>query len=125
MTEMSDAQFVSYMDMHSRTERALFHKDHINRLLALAGEEPDEVHEWQAWHYHDMKPILDKVRSRLEAETKAAPKPFDDDHRYCHNCRRERDECGHSAIEVMLNAKTGRKDNEGVTVLDCPWHQVK
>lgn len=38
MTLESDRDFLLYVDLHSETERALFSREHANRLLKLAGE---------------------------------------------------------------------------------------
>jgi len=38
--KMTDEQLIDYCDLHSETERALFSRQHINRMLELAGEEP-------------------------------------------------------------------------------------
>ena len=62
---MTDEVFINYMEAHSRTERALFKKDHINRLLTLAGEEPNQVIEWQPWFYRDMESTLTKAKSNI------------------------------------------------------------
>lgn len=51
------------MELHSQTERALFHRDYVNRLLDLAGvDEPLEEREFVSWRYHDMEPYLVAAR---------------------------------------------------------------
>lgn len=40
----TDDEFLDYMYWHSKTERHLFHRDHVRRLLMLSGHEnPDEI----------------------------------------------------------------------------------
>lgn len=57
-----DEDFLAYMEGHSQTPRALFSRKQVNRLLTMAGEEPDEWREWVAWHYWDMKPTLEAAK---------------------------------------------------------------
>lgn len=35
--DWSDEEFLGYVDLHSRTERALFHAEHVRRLYKMAG----------------------------------------------------------------------------------------
>jgi hypothetical protein len=37
MADLTDAELPGYCEIHCRTERALFHSSHFNRLVALAG----------------------------------------------------------------------------------------
>lgn len=37
---MTDAEFLGYVDLHCRTERALFAREHVDRLYQLAGLPP-------------------------------------------------------------------------------------
>ena len=37
MTDMTDEELIGYARIHCTTERALFHKDHIVRLLKMGG----------------------------------------------------------------------------------------
>ena len=34
---MTDEELIDYCDSHCETEQALFHVDHVNRMLKLAG----------------------------------------------------------------------------------------
>lgn len=50
MTDMSDEDLIGYCEIHCRTQRALFHRDHVNRMLVLAGHPEGfvkEIPEWQ------------------------------------------------------------------------------
>ena len=62
MSEMTDDELIGYCLIHCRTERALFHKDQINRMIALAGFPegfPESVDiEWQSVH-EPMKVLCD------------------------------------------------------------------
>ena len=60
--EMSDADFIGYCEIHSKSERALFCRRDVNRLLELAGMQADEWREWVSWHYGDMKAILKRAK---------------------------------------------------------------
>ncbi len=67
---MTDDELIGYADLHCRTERALFHRDHVNRLLTLAGAAFRlGVDEWIAVHADVMLPILDKIKNRRGAPT--------------------------------------------------------
>lgn len=65
MEYWSDEKFLGYMTIHSKTERALFRNDYVDRLTALAGKEDVEHREWVSWHYRDMKPYLDAAYKNL------------------------------------------------------------
>jgi hypothetical protein len=49
MADLTDAELPGYCETHCRTERALFHSDHLNRLLALAGY-GDTYRMPEGWH---------------------------------------------------------------------------
>lgn len=38
-------KFLGYVELHAQTPRALFHLDHVNRLLEMAGEDTVTVPE--------------------------------------------------------------------------------
>lgn len=42
MSDMTDEQFLRYVEAHSETDRALFHRDMVRRFLTLAGENLDD-----------------------------------------------------------------------------------
>lgn len=39
--DWDDESFLGYVEIHSRTELALFHRDHAIRLIKLAGQDPE------------------------------------------------------------------------------------
>lgn len=41
MTDLTDSEFLGYVEIHSRTERALFSQAHAQRLLRMAGNPPN------------------------------------------------------------------------------------
>ena len=42
MSDMTDEQFLRYVETHSETDRALFHRSMVSRFLTLAGENLDD-----------------------------------------------------------------------------------
>lgn len=52
---MTDEELINYTELHSQTERALFHRDHVARMYQLAGraELPSNLPEWIGWHSYD------------------------------------------------------------------------
>ena len=42
LTEWSDEEFLSYVEIHCKTERAVFHRDMVARLYKMAGRQIDE-----------------------------------------------------------------------------------
>jgi hypothetical protein len=60
----SDRDFLGYVYLHSQTELALFHKDHINRLLKLAGKEElqEPCPSFMGVHYDVAKPLIEAAR---------------------------------------------------------------
>jgi hypothetical protein len=66
MDEWTDEQFLSYVELHSTTERHLFSKGHVIRLLALAGREvPPLVSALIAVHHDLAQPMVDAARVRM------------------------------------------------------------
>lgn len=63
----SDDNFIGYCETHSKTERHLFHRDHANRLLRLAGmpEQPG-LGEYVAIDEWTVKELVDAARERLK-----------------------------------------------------------
>ncbi len=67
MKEWSDAEFLGYVDEHSRTDLALFSREHVNRLLRLAGrEEITDLPSFVGMHRCDISDIIETARGRLE-----------------------------------------------------------
>ena len=73
--EMTDEQLIGYCEIHCRSERALFHADHINRLLELAGHPENYVRRVSGWlslHDDAMMPLCKLARNRLSCPTNPA-----------------------------------------------------
>lgn len=68
MAEMTDRELIGYCRLHCQTERALFHRDHVNRVLALAGLSPGRqiLQEWMSIH-EEMTELCDLAQARLDA----------------------------------------------------------
>lgn len=66
---MTDEQFLGYCSIHCETPVAGFHKDHVARLLRLAGE-PDEANEVagnaRQIYYLDQDAVLPRVEEARE-----------------------------------------------------------
>jgi hypothetical protein len=65
-----DEDFIDYCRWHSRTDRALFHRDHVKRMAKLAGDEvlaarAGTFPEWVAVHEEAMMPLVEKARAKL------------------------------------------------------------
>lgn len=64
---MNDEEFLGYVEIHSRTELALFHIDHICRLYELAGITPPVLRgSWYGAHSDFAQPLVDMAWSRQE-----------------------------------------------------------
>lgn len=65
---MTDTEMVEYVNTHSRTPRALFHRDHINQMMEFTGQPTIGSHEgeWFVWCYEDAKKTIDKARRQLD-----------------------------------------------------------
>lgn len=69
-TDWTDEDFLGYCDIHCETPRALFSREHIERLAKLAGGEwvwrnPHAVPTFYALHAAEAKPLIKKARERL------------------------------------------------------------
>lgn len=78
MADLTDAELPGYCEIHCRTERALFHSRHLNRMLELAGHPPG-YHKTvpEGWHTvreTTMDPLVKLARER------AAPAPKGEQH---------------------------------------------
>lgn len=66
MDDLTDAELPGYFDAHCRTERALFHKSHIVRLVRLSGDErlakliDDEAPEFMVMRPQEADPLIRK-----------------------------------------------------------------
>lgn len=68
MADLTDEQLPDYCETHCRTERALFHSRHLNRMPSLAGHPPDyhkTVPEgWYTVRENTMDPLVKLARER-------------------------------------------------------------
>jgi hypothetical protein len=70
-----DAFFLGYCEDHSRTERALFHRRDVRRVLLLAGFAPSywlvlhalEKEFWSVGH-ETMGPLVKRARRRMACQ---------------------------------------------------------
>jgi hypothetical protein len=85
----TDEAFLSYVELHARTELALIHRDHVARLHRLAGtgvtlEDLTSVPTWVAMHSDYADPLIKKARAKAQGGR---------DH---HGSQEEVDEEGHA-----------------------------
>lgn len=70
-----DETFLGYVELHSKTERALFHKVHIERLLKLAGVFMFPLEgTWLAVHNDAAQPLVDIARRNKSCPTEVDEK---------------------------------------------------
>lgn len=67
-SEMDDVAFLNYMEEHSKTPRAAFHRDYVNRLLVMAGYEPDEHRQQVRWSYDYCIEFINRARRILNEQ---------------------------------------------------------
>lgn len=70
MSDLTDAELPGYCAIHCRTERALFHSSHLNRMLTLAGH-PEGYFKTvpEGWHtvrQEHMDPLVELAQQRLK-----------------------------------------------------------
>lgn len=69
MADLTDEQLLGYCALHCRTERALFHSSHLNRMLELAGYPSDynkSVTEgWHSVHENTLGPLIRLAEERI------------------------------------------------------------
>lgn len=74
----TDEQFIQYCRIHSETERALFSKKHVVRILRLAGYDKmanaleDSDRDFLSVHEDEMHPLCDAALQRLHPPTTSA-----------------------------------------------------
>jgi hypothetical protein len=68
--EMTDQQFLGYVELHSKTPRALFENSDVCRFLVLAGERADAFvgPGFTPMYYDDIEGFLERARKRLEVK---------------------------------------------------------
>jgi hypothetical protein len=67
---MTDRELIDYIEVHAETELGQTHKDHVGRLLELAGY-PTE-HLDRQWYFLDsatVAPFIRAARQRLEVNS--------------------------------------------------------
>ena len=63
----ADEDFLTYMKYHSRTERALFSKDQLERLFRLAGRPCPLLQDaWVSAPYYAIQPLLEEAQARIK-----------------------------------------------------------
>jgi hypothetical protein len=67
-SHVTNKEFLSYFETHCRTERALFSRDQIARLLRLAGDPTSlgDTPSWMAVYADVADPLILKARRRLK-----------------------------------------------------------
>ena len=68
---MNDDELIGYCSIHCTTERALFHRDHINRMVELAGNPPGftrVVDEEFLSAKESMRRLVELARERQKAK---------------------------------------------------------
>jgi len=63
---IADEKLLDYFEEHSQTPRCLFCKDNVNRLLELAGEEPDMDIEWLQMNHTTAMHYVEKALARKD-----------------------------------------------------------
>jgi hypothetical protein len=64
MEEMTNDELIEYCAIHCQTPRALFHRKHIKRMIALAGCSPGMfLPEFMSMH-EDMERLVELARKR-------------------------------------------------------------
>jgi hypothetical protein len=58
----TDDELLGYASIHCRTERALFHRDHVRRLYKLARQEPPALPEWVTMREDVADPLIKRAR---------------------------------------------------------------
>lgn len=66
VSEWSDSEFLNYVEAHSKTPRALFSKEHVNRFRKLAGkQEIDGSWDFIAMHNFDIVEDMKRAKERV------------------------------------------------------------
>lgn len=79
----SDDDFLGYVDLHSKTERALFSREHVLRLIKLAnvpeGQYPLPMASFISVHADEARPLIERARRQLKRRTPQLELPFKGD----------------------------------------------
>ena len=76
--EPTDAEFLLYVEVHAQSERHLFSRDHIRRLMELAGTDKLDITTSTVPGFYGVdsaaaKPLIEKARRKI-AEAAAGPR---------------------------------------------------
>jgi hypothetical protein len=63
--DWTDKEFLDYVEIHSKTERALFSPTHVNRFMNLIGS-TYWTDAFDAMHYNEIKVPLERAFKSLE-----------------------------------------------------------
>jgi len=67
--EWSDEDFLGYFELHCRTDLALFHRKHVERLFKLAGQQiPEKLREWIPVHDDVADPLIARARGNIAVD---------------------------------------------------------
>lgn len=65
MDDMDDRELLGYAAIHCTTDRALFSREHVERILRMAGKEvPEFLPPFVNVYEHTMKPLVEEARRR-------------------------------------------------------------
>lgn len=67
----TDEGFLTYVWLHAQTERALFSREHVLRLLRLAKAEGSyiiPIGDFMGVHYDVAKPLIERARRQLKRQ---------------------------------------------------------
>ena len=66
---MTDDELLGYFEIHSRTERALFCKEDVERLLELSGSPKSNTERWPSFmsvRADIADPLVERARRRMK-----------------------------------------------------------
>jgi hypothetical protein len=67
--QWTDEEFLGYFELHSRTDLALFHRKHVERLLKMAGQKvPESLKEWTSVHDDVADPLIAQARGNIAVD---------------------------------------------------------
>lgn len=78
----TDEELLGYVELHSKTERALFHVSHINRLLELSGHPKVSWVGFASMYYPEARPLIEEARRRLAERAKQREVPVVSDQKH-------------------------------------------
>lgn len=61
----TDEDLLGYALIHSQTDRALFHREHVKRIWTLAGRAvPNDLPDFVSVYYDTMSTVVEEARKR-------------------------------------------------------------